>query len=633
MKRLAFFALLVSLVPSLVAAQVTGQTSGSAQPLMVNLVQPGQPQSGQALPGATIAAVAIVVQSNSLAHISAIKVQKVGSANNAAIVGLQVNDSGSNIVGQSSGFDANNQATIPITETTDPNSSKTLLVSAIMAGSLTAYQGQSFELNITGVSSDAITTNGVLPVYGAQFTLSSGVPQPTCNISANTSSYTVGQTINVSWNSTNATGGTITGIGNVGPQGLQGILPGGTSQTLTGTFTGPGGTGTCSMTLTLTSSSGGVVSSNGGVSTTGGVNASSGPFGSTIGGTVTPGVGPGTPGGAVAPGGGATPASSIIPCSGLDCRPCDVAPLIQNFINLVIGLSIPAAAVLFAMAGILYFTSAANPSNIARAKAIFKVVFWGFLLAVSAWIIVQLLLRVVLSPDYYNSWNSITCVAETSRPGIILPNGVNTTTNVGSFFNAIGSINTNAPVPVVVTSGSAGSPATSMCPNGSSFSSAVNGCVDTTTGECTYSGCGINPSFSANSYVNQNFSGGACGGLSAQAACVAKYESSCNSVIGSGVDIGSDGNSVSWGLFQVNLSANSLQCNGQTLNCPAAFGGGSYTAKNHNTYVTDQTLYNQCVNLAQDPQCSQQMYSSLLSKSGGSLKPWGTAAQANCSGL
>jgi|GEM_PF-999496 len=441
MKRLWLFVLGFGLLPVLALAQVgTG---------VVTLVQPGQPQNGQALPGATVAAVAITVQSSSLVNVTGIKVQRVGSANNAAIANLQVNTDQTTVVGTASGFDANNSVTIPITATT--SGSKTFLVSAVMASNLTPYAGQSFALNITAVTTNAVSQSGVLPVYGAQFLITTGVAKPTCSISASTGTYRVGQTVNVSWRSSNATGGTITGIGTVGPSGLQGILPGGQSQTLVGTFTGPGGTGTCQLTLTLTSATGGTISSSDTVSEPGRFG------GPGAGDTVTPGVGTGATGNVSVPSSGPKPASNIIPCSGLDCRPCDLAALAQNVINYLIGLTIPLAAVMFAWAGILYFTSATNQANIEKAKAVFKVVLWGFLIAIGAYIAIQLMLRTLLGTEYKN-WNSIQCVDNSLRPGLVLrdANGniiYNNSTNVGQFFGGLGSIDTSKPDAIAIYTG------------------------------------------------------------------------------------------------------------------------------------------------------------------------------------
>jgi hypothetical protein len=104
---------------------------------------------------------------------------------------------------------------------------------------------------------------------------------------------------------------------------------------------------------------------------------------------------------------------------------------------------------------------------------------------------------------------------------------------------------------------------------------------------------------------------------------VCNRESGGNPAIPSGVDIGADGNPVSFGLFQINISATSLvdPTTGKTVPCPSAFSGGAYTAKNHATTVSNQALYNQCVALAKDPTANIQN-ACLMSKGGTYLAPW-----------
>lgn len=73
---------------------------------------------------------------------------------------------------------------------------------------------------------------------------------PTCSITANPTAITPGQSSMLSWTSTNATGGTISGIGSVGPSGSQSVSPSQTT-TYSGTFTGMGGSAECSATVTV----------------------------------------------------------------------------------------------------------------------------------------------------------------------------------------------------------------------------------------------------------------------------------------------------------------------------------------------------------------------------------------------
>jgi hypothetical protein len=65
----------------------------------------------------------------------------------------------------------------------------------------------------------------------------------------------------------------------------------------------------------------------------------------------------------------------------------------------------------------------------------------------------------------------------------------------------------------------------------------------------------------------------------------------------SGVDVcRGDGKSVSWGLMQINISANPIG----GLDCPSAFSS-RYSSSNKDCRVTNPTLYNDCVRAASNP--------------------------------
>src|SRR5581483_2831963 len=68
---------------------------------------------------------------------------------------------------------------------------------------------------------------------------------PTCFITVNPTSISVGGSVTVTWQSTNATAGAITNIGNVGPSGSINLLTSSAGATYFGSFTGPGGTANC----------------------------------------------------------------------------------------------------------------------------------------------------------------------------------------------------------------------------------------------------------------------------------------------------------------------------------------------------------------------------------------------------
>jgi hypothetical protein len=99
------------------------------------------------------------------------------------------------------------------------------------------------------------------------------------------------------------------------------------------------------------------------------------------------------------------------------CQACSLAQLVQNIINFIIGLSIPVAAALFAWAGVLYFTSAENISQRQKAKDIFKNAFIGFVIIITAWLVINTLLNVIFNQSSVfkgGNWFQIQCSA--SRP-------------------------------------------------------------------------------------------------------------------------------------------------------------------------------------------------------------------------
>ncbi len=120
------------------------------------------------------------------------------------------------------------------------------------------------------------------------------------------------------------------------------------------------------------------------------------------------------------------PSGGLVPCGvvafsnymgATECSFCDLAQLIQNIVNFLIMVSIPISVGMFAWAGILFFTNAANPKGIEHAKKIFSSVFIGFLIALSGWLVVQVILQAVTNTSFYTptSWSSLSC-PDANRP-------------------------------------------------------------------------------------------------------------------------------------------------------------------------------------------------------------------------
>ncbi len=256
-----------------------------------------------------------------------------------------------------------------------------------------------------------------------QILVSGPAALPTCTMSITPSVVSPGGSITLTWSSTNATGGTITGLGSVAPSGRTNlVVPLNPSTTFLGTFTGSGGTAQCQATVRVGTdagvgtgdsgtSAGGIEGSQNNILSNPDTGASAGTRDTT---GITAPVVPVTSSTLPPPGSGST--GGLVPCRGIDCNLCAAGTLIQRIINFMIGISIPLAALLFAWAGALYFSSGANPGNKDKAKQIFIDAFVGFLIALAAFLVVQTLLKVLMK-DTYQSWNSIQCVSQEQRPG------------------------------------------------------------------------------------------------------------------------------------------------------------------------------------------------------------------------
>ena len=261
-------------------------------------------------------------------------------------------------------------------------------------------------------------------------------PQPRCTLSASRSAVELGKTVNLSWQSQYATQGFITSIGTVGTNGTQGVIPTGNGTTYVGTFTGPGGVGNCSITVSIIQPNGG------GVGETGTVPEPD---------KLPPSQSAGAP--PILPPADDTTLSKtenkgLIPCKGLDCEACDLATLAQKIINFLLGLSIPLAAVMFAYAGVIYFSSGVETSinKIEKAHAIFRSVGIGFMIVLAAWLGVNTILHTILDPKVFpeGSWFTIKCITVANDA----PGGRQLNKSITDLLSVLPGLNTNILAPV-----------------------------------------------------------------------------------------------------------------------------------------------------------------------------------------
>jgi hypothetical protein len=322
--------------------------------------------------------------------------------------------------------------------------------------------------------------------------------------------------------------------------------------------------------------------------------------------------------------------AGIVPCdSFVSCNLCSLGQLIQNIINFLLGLAIPLSAIGFAWSGILYFSSGGSPGQVEKAKKIFKDMFIGFIIAISAWLIIQTLISTLVTGNYFigGKWNNLQCVS-----GIGLNPGERLTgTSIGQIFNPV------APTPVINYSDGQ----SQSCNSGDTLT--TESPEDATT-VCKRSD---GSTYSPTSSPGLSSSGGSCSGAASAfgnqntTQCIVNAESSGIASNYNHQYLSADGNPVVVGCFQVEMTPangnagnlNYPECASAAgvsgdLNCNQAFSGPGGKAPATAYSVSNSSLYQQCLKALQNVDCNTAVAKSLYNQSG--YKPWETYTNGTC---
>lgn len=93
--------------------------------------------------------------------------------------------------------------------------------------------------------------------------------------------------------------------------------------------------------------------------------------------------------------------AQIVPeCPPEGCGYPELILLSQNIMTFLMGISVALSAIAFAWAGFLYITARGNQSTLERAHSIFTKVAIGFILVLTAWLIVWLITSTLLQDSY-----------------------------------------------------------------------------------------------------------------------------------------------------------------------------------------------------------------------------------------
>ncbi len=278
-----------------------------------------------------------------------------------------------------------------------------------------------------------------------------------------------------------------------------------------------------------------------------------------------------------------------------ESAPCTVCHLVVGSQGLIAwGLKVMtfiAVAVIVAMA-ILYIVSAGNEGLMSTAKSGITASLIGFAVMLGAWLIVSTV---------------INTLADTQDPSKVL----STLQSQGTFrFTCDTASNVGASSGVRVNPGIVPAGATTTTP-----SSATN----MPTGAGTKYGNGKCEPVPAGPCSVENLRKTCFGDKAEIASIFCNVESFGNQVLPSGIDKCQPGKQVaSWGLFQINLSANSIG----GLACPATTGAFDRMLDyNNKTCVIREPLYGACVEKAKDAAANIQKACE-LSRNGTNWQPW-----------
>lgn len=305
------------------------------------------------------------------------------------------------------------------------------------------------------------------------------------------------------------------------------------------------------------------------------------------------------------------PTGGIVPSGTGDFTPegygsCELVEMINNVMQFLIAVSIIAAVIVFIFAGYLMVYSRGDAGQIQRAKGLFGNVLIGVILLLTAYLIINTILSILLgSTSRALDWRTIEC----------------------SYANAVGKAVdykvglTYSEVDWVVVDRYSGS---------SGYVGTGGGGSGGGGGSCTV------PSDTSNACHPNNLS--CFGGKASEASQICSLESGGGNVKAvSGTDKCKDGTSFSGGLFQVNVLAHYKNIPGCSNDFFVKSGSGiqgeclDWAGPSGNQYcavrncsITKPAAYKACMDAIFDPNWNVGYACKLYSSSG--FKPWAYSA-------
>lgn len=99
--------------------------------------------------------------------------------------------------------------------------------------------------------------------------------------------------------------------------------------------------------------------------------------------------------------------AGLVPCGGGTEPACDFNQFIimaQTVINFILGLSVTVAVIMFTYAGVLYLTASGAQDQIKKAHKIFTNVLIGFIVIISAWLVINTIANALLDKTNFDTY-------------------------------------------------------------------------------------------------------------------------------------------------------------------------------------------------------------------------------------
>jgi Type IV secretion system pilin len=109
----------------------------------------------------------------------------------------------------------------------------------------------------------------------------------------------------------------------------------------------------------------------------------------------------------------ATHAAGLVPCGGAPpeqpCQSCDVVQLENNVVGWLVVILGVLAAIVIVYAGVKLVTSGGNQHAMEEAKSMINNIIIGYLIVLSAWLVIDYGLKALLDTGTFGVWNEVKC--------------------------------------------------------------------------------------------------------------------------------------------------------------------------------------------------------------------------------